>query len=69
MVISEQEISDYYKANKDTYATPEQRTVTQVRVKDQAMAEAIAAKVKGGASLAKSSHFYVEVKIDEAQNA
>src|SRR4051812_22895363 len=49
---SEQEIAAYYNANKATYAAKDTRTLSQAVVQDQAAANAIAAKVKAGATLA-----------------
>ena len=49
---SDQEIAAYYNANKATYAAKDTRTISQAVVADQGAANAIAAKVKGGAALA-----------------
>jgi peptidyl-prolyl cis-trans isomerase D len=49
---SDQEIAAYYNANKATYAAKDTRTLSQGVVQDQATANAIAAKVKAGATLA-----------------
>jgi peptidyl-prolyl cis-trans isomerase D len=48
---SDQEIAKYYNDNKATYAPKDLRTLSQAVVHDQAMANAIATKVKGGAAL------------------
>ncbi|MGE5563799.1 MAG: peptidyl-prolyl cis-trans isomerase [Bacillota bacterium] len=52
---SDQEIAAYYNAHKAQYAAKETRDVTQAVVPDQATANAIAAKVKGGASMADAA--------------
>jgi len=52
---SDQEVMAYYNANKAAYAASEQRTVSQAVVQDQASANAIAAKVKGGATMAAAA--------------
>jgi peptidyl-prolyl cis-trans isomerase D len=52
---SPQEVVDYYKKNQATYGTKETRNLTQVVVPDQATANAIAAKAKGGATLAAAA--------------
>jgi peptidyl-prolyl cis-trans isomerase D len=52
---SDQEIAAYYNANKATYAASETRSVTQVVVQDQTTAAAIAARAKGGATLAAAA--------------
>ena len=48
---SDQEIAAYYNANKASYAAKDTRTLSQAIVPDQASANAIAAKVKGGATI------------------
>jgi peptidyl-prolyl cis-trans isomerase D len=48
---SEQEITAYYNANKATYAPSDTRTLTQVVTQDQATANAIAGRAKGGQTL------------------
>ena len=48
---TEQEISAVYNADRARYLPTEKRTVAQVLVVDQATANALAAKVKGGSSL------------------
>lgn len=52
---AEAEILAYYNENKANYAAREQRTLTQLIVPTQPAAEAIAAKVKSGASLAEAA--------------
>jgi len=52
---SDQEVIAYYNANKAAYAASEMRTVTQAVVQDQASANAIAAKAKGGAAMAAAA--------------
>jgi peptidyl-prolyl cis-trans isomerase D len=48
---SPKEIADYYNANQATYGASEKRSLTQVVVPDQATANAIAARAKGGQAL------------------
>ena len=45
---SPQEIAAYYKANQATYGSKETRSISQVVVPDQATANGIAARAKGG---------------------
>ncbi len=52
---SDQEIADYYKANQATYAAKETRNLSQVVVPDQNSANMIAARAKGGATLAAAA--------------
>ncbi|MFL6720969.1 MAG: peptidyl-prolyl cis-trans isomerase [Sphingomonas sp.] len=52
---SDQEIAAYYNANKATYAPSETRSLSQAVVPDQATANAIAQRAKGGASLAAAA--------------
>ena len=52
---SDQEITAYYNANKATYGTRETRTIAQAVVPDQATANGIAARAKGGATLAAAA--------------
>jgi peptidyl-prolyl cis-trans isomerase D len=52
---SDQEISTYYNANKATYAPSDMRSLTQAVVPDQATANAIAQRAKGGAALAAAA--------------
>ena len=52
---SDQEIAAYYDANKASYAASETRSLSQVVVPDQATANAIASRVKGGATLAAAA--------------
>ena len=52
---SDQEVAAYYNANKAAYAAKDTRTVTQAVVQDQGTANAIAAKVKGGAAMAAAA--------------
>jgi peptidyl-prolyl cis-trans isomerase D len=51
----EAEIARYYEENKANYAAREARTLAQLIVPTQAAANVIAAKVKGGASLADAA--------------
>lgn len=52
---TDQEIAAYYNANKATYAPTETRSLTQVVVQDQATANGIAQRARGGASLATAA--------------
>ncbi len=52
---SDQEIASYYNSNKATYAPSSTRSLSQVVVPDQATANAIAGRAKGGASLAAAA--------------
>jgi len=52
---SDAEIEAYYKTNQASYASKETRDLTQVVVPDQATANAIAARAKGGQSLAAAA--------------
>ena len=52
---SDQEITAYYNANKATYAPSDTRSLSQVVVQDQASANAIAQRARGGASLAAAA--------------
>jgi len=52
---SDPEITAYYNANKATYAPSSTRSLTQVVVPDQATANAIAGRAKGGATLAAAA--------------
>jgi peptidyl-prolyl cis-trans isomerase D len=52
---SDAEVTDYYNKNKATYAPKESRTLAQAVVPDQATANAIAARAKGGASIADAA--------------
>jgi peptidyl-prolyl cis-trans isomerase D len=52
---SPQEIAAYYNANQATYGTKETRNLTQVVVPDQATANAIAQRAKGGQALAAAA--------------
>src|SRR3954452_3926764 len=48
---SDQEVMAYYNANKAAYAPSDTRSLSQVVVPDQATANAIAGRAKGGATL------------------
>jgi peptidyl-prolyl cis-trans isomerase D len=52
---TEAEIAQAYQADRAKYQTTEKRTVAQVIVADRAAAEALAAKVRGGTSLAEAA--------------
>ncbi|RMB55296.1 peptidyl-prolyl cis-trans isomerase D [Sphingomonas sp. PP-CE-3A-406] len=54
-VPTDAEIAKTYQQDSARYAATEKRTITQVVVADQAGATALAAKVKGGASLADAA--------------
>jgi len=55
LTATDQEIMAYYNANKATYAPTDTRSLSQVVVPDQATANAIAARAKGGAALAAAA--------------
>jgi len=52
---SDQEIAKYYNDNKATYAPSETRSLSQVVVPDQATANGIAQRAKGGVALADAA--------------
>ncbi len=52
---SDQEIAAYYNANQATYGSRETRSFTQAVVPDQTAANAIAARARGGASVADAA--------------
>jgi len=52
---SDQEVTAYYNANQATYGAKQTRTLSQVVVPDQATANGIAARAKGGASLSAAA--------------
>ena len=52
---TDQEIMAYYNANKASYAPSDTRSLSQVVVPDQATANGIAARAKGGATLAAAA--------------
>lgn len=52
---SDQEISNYYNQHKDSYAPADTRSLSQVVVQDQALANTIAARVKAGTPLAAAA--------------
>lgn len=52
---SPQEITAYYNANQATYGSKETRSLSQVVVPDQATANGIAARAKGGQTLAAAA--------------
>ena len=52
---SDQEVAAYYKAHQADYAAKETRSISQVLVQDQATANAIAERAKGGATLAAAA--------------
>ena len=52
---SPQEIAAYYNANQATYASKETRSLSQVVVPDQATANGIATRAKGGQALAAAA--------------
>lgn len=71
---SDQEITAYYNAHKAEYAAKETRDVSQAVVPDQATANAIAARAKGGATIAAAaapvgSNAAVTSLKDQTQNA
>lgn len=54
-VPTDAEIEAAYKISADKYAAHETRTISQVVIADKAAADAVAAKVKGGASIADAA--------------
>jgi peptidyl-prolyl cis-trans isomerase D len=52
---SDQEVAAYYNSHKADYAASETRNISQAVVPDQATANAIAARAKGGATLAAAA--------------
>ena len=68
---TDQEITAAYNANKATYAAKDTRTLSQVVVQNQAAANAIAAKAKGGTALAAAagSNGAVTSLADQSQDA
>ncbi len=52
---SDQEIADYYNKNQASYGASETRNLSQVVVPDQVTASGIAARAKGGATLAAAA--------------
>jgi peptidyl-prolyl cis-trans isomerase D len=55
VIASDQEITAYYNQNKATYAPSDMRSLSQVVIQDQAAANGIAQRAKGGASLADAA--------------
>jgi peptidyl-prolyl cis-trans isomerase D len=55
VAVSDEEVTAYYNANRTLYAPRELRSVTQAVAQDRATANAIAAKVKGGATMAAAA--------------
>jgi peptidyl-prolyl cis-trans isomerase D len=71
---SDQEITAYYNAHKADYAPKETRDLSQAVVQDQATANAIAARAKGGATIAAAaapagSNAAVTSLTDQSQDA
>jgi peptidyl-prolyl cis-trans isomerase D len=52
---SDQEVAAYYNAHKADYASKETRNISQAVVPDQATANAIASRAKGGATIAAAA--------------
>ncbi len=52
---SDKEITDYYNANRATYAPKETRVITQAVVPDQAAANAIVQRIRGGQAFAAAA--------------
>lgn len=52
---SDQEVASYYNSHKADYAAKETRSISQAVVPDQAAANAIAARAKGGATFAAAA--------------
>lgn len=55
IVASDQDVASYYNAHKADYAAKETRSISQVVVPDQAAANAIAVRAKGGATIAAAA--------------
>jgi peptidyl-prolyl cis-trans isomerase D len=53
--VSDQDIAAYYNSHKADYAAKDTRTITQAVVQNQAAANAIAAKVKSGSTIAAAA--------------
>jgi peptidyl-prolyl cis-trans isomerase D len=52
---TDKEVADYYNSHKADYAPKETRTISQAVVQDQATANGIAARAKGGATIAAAA--------------
>ena len=52
---SDKEIADYYNANKATYAAKETRVITQAVLPDQAAANALIQRIRGGQTFAAAA--------------
>ena len=52
---SDQDVANYYNTHKADYASKETRNISQAVVQDQATANAIAARAKGGATIAAAA--------------
>lgn len=52
---SEKDVADYYNAHKADYASKETRSIDQAVIQDQATANQIAARAKGGASISAAA--------------
>lgn len=52
---SDNDVSDYYNAHKADYASRETRSINQAVIQDQATANQIAARAKGGASISAAA--------------
>jgi peptidyl-prolyl cis-trans isomerase D len=52
---SDNDVSDYYNAHKADYASSETRSINQAVIQDQATANQIAARAKGGASISAAA--------------
>lgn len=52
---SDKDVADYYDAHKADYASKETRSISQAVIQDQATANQIAARAKGGASISAAA--------------
>lgn len=71
---SDKEVADYYNAHQADYASKETRTISQALVQDQATANGIAGRAKGGATIAAAAapagaNAAVSTLSDEARDA
>ena len=56
--VTDEEVRDYYHAHMDAYRTPASRLVRQIRVRDQARAEAVYKQLQDGADFAQLAKRY-----------
>lgn len=65
---SDAEIAAYYRQNQAQYADKESRTISQALVQDQAAAQAIATKVRGGQALSEAAGANAAVSTLQSQS-